>query len=82
MIIDSSCEKIQYYGALIEKMKLKDIAMEILRNPIYVNASKAKLHPNCLVPCGVAFCTWAEAGLLSKNLLSKFPSQCLIFNGE
>ena len=79
MELDSTCEKIREYAKLVKNLTIRDIAKDIIHNPIYIKASDSRLEPNCLVPCGVAFCTWAEAGLISKTLLSRNPSQCIIF---
>lgn len=80
--MESSCGKIMDYAPLIKKLTIKEIARDIINNPIYIKASESRLEPNCLVPCGVAFCTWAEAGLVSKNLLSRMPAQCIVFKKE
>ncbi|MEM3366235.1 MAG: hypothetical protein QXM93_07425 [Candidatus Methanomethyliaceae archaeon] len=80
--IESTCEKIRDYANLIKKLTIREIAREILNNPIYTKASESRLEPNCLVPCGVAFCTWTEAGMVSKNLLSRMPAQCILFKQD
>lgn len=82
MTIESSCVKIMDYALLIKKLTIKEIAKDIMNNPIYIKASESRLEPNCLVPCGVAFCAWTEAGMVSKNLLSRMPAQCIVFKNE
>ncbi|MCX8181869.1 MAG: hypothetical protein N3D12_01995 [Candidatus Methanomethyliaceae archaeon] len=77
--LESTCKKIRDYASLINKLAIREIAREILNNPIYIKASESRIDPNCLVPCGVAFCTWTEAGMVSKNLLSRMPAQCIVF---
>ncbi len=77
--INSTCKKIIDYSLLIKELYLKDVFTEILKNKIYIKASEAKLEPTCLVPCGISYAAWTEFGLISKNLLSKFPSQCILF---
>ncbi|MGQ9759271.1 MAG: DUF6951 family protein [Candidatus Methanomethylicaceae archaeon] len=77
--MDSTCKKIQHYGLLLHELSVKEIAKDIINNSIYQKAAEARLEPNCLVPCGVAFCTWTEAGLVSRNLLSRSPSQCITY---
>ncbi|MDH5806779.1 MAG: hypothetical protein QXW62_03080 [Candidatus Methanomethylicaceae archaeon] len=76
--IITTCKKIEEYSKMIENLTLKEVSSSILNNKIYIKASEAMLEPTCLVPCGVAYATWAELGLISKNLLLKFPSQCII----
>ncbi|RZN57025.1 MAG: hypothetical protein DSO09_04710 [Candidatus Methanomethylicota archaeon] len=77
--INSTCKKIMDYSLSIKELYLKDVFTEIIKNKAYIKASEAKLCPTCLVPCGVVYASWTEFGLISKNLLSKFPSQCILF---
>lgn len=76
--IITTCKKIEEYSKMIENLTLKEVSSPILNNKIYIKASEAMLEPTCLIPCGVAYATWAELGLISKRLLLKFPSQCII----
>lgn len=76
--IITTCKKIEEYSKMIENLTLKEISSPILNNKIYIKASEAMLEPTCLIPCGVAYAAWAELGLISKGLLSKFPVQCIV----
>ncbi|MCS7098371.1 MAG: hypothetical protein NZ922_05295 [Candidatus Methanomethyliaceae archaeon] len=76
--IKTTCKKVKEYAKLIESLTLKEASLPILKNKIYIKASEAMLEPTCLIPCGVAFASWAELGLISKNLLLKFPFQYIM----
>jgi len=80
--IVSDCKIINDYAALIREIPLKEIGMLMAKNPIILKASEAHIHPNCLVPCGVALATWTEAELISKTLLLHHKSQCILFEGK
>lgn len=79
LALESSCPLLRDYGKSLGTIKIKDLAKRICENPIYIKATEGNVHPNCIVPCGVAMCAWAEAGLVSKSLLEKFPSQCITY---
>lgn len=80
--IDSTCKMVNEYSALIKEISLKEIARAMMNNPIYIRASEVRIHPNCLVPCGVAYATWTEAGMIAMSLLSHHKSQCIVFKGR
>jgi hypothetical protein len=75
----STCKIVNDYAALIKEIHMKDIGRVLMNNPIYIKASEAHIHPNCLVPCGVAFATWTEADMIARSLLSHHKSQCIVF---
>lgn len=76
--IRSTCKMINEYATLLIEMSMKEVAKPIISNPMYIKASEARVHSNCLVPCGVAFAAWAEAELIAKSLLSHHRSQCIV----
>jgi len=78
--MESTCPRIKKYAETLREIRLKEINNLIQEHPIYVKASASHIDPNCLVPCGVAFCAWTEAGMVSKNLLSRYPSQCVTYS--
>jgi|GEM_PF-535489 len=73
--VDSSCSRIKDYALKIPPLTLKEIIKTFCDNPIYTIASSNRIDPNCLVPCGISYCMWTEAGLISKNLLARFDRQ-------
>ncbi len=79
--VESTCPLVNDFGRSLSMspLKVKEITRRICANPIYVKATESNLHPNCIVPCGVAMCAWTEAGLVSKTLLERFPSQCVTY---
>jgi hypothetical protein len=77
--IDSTCKIVNDYAVLIKEIPMKEIGRVMVANPIYVKASEAHIHPNCLVPCGVAFASWTEAEMIARSLLSHHKSQCIVF---
>ncbi len=79
--VESSCPLVNDFGKSLSSspIKLREITRKICENPIYIKATENNLHPNCIVPCGVAMCAWAEGGMVSKRLLEKFPSQCITY---
>ncbi len=79
--ITSSCKDVQQYAKLMTEIGTRDIAKKIIENPVYLTASKT-VGPECLVPCAVISAVWAEAGLVSKNLLKRFDTMCIKYEGE
>jgi len=77
--IISNCKLVNDYAALIKEIPLNEIGMLLAKNPIIIKASEAHIHPNCLVPCGVAFATWTESEMIAKTLLLRHKSQCIMF---
>jgi hypothetical protein len=77
--IVSKCKIVNDYAALIKEIQLNEIHMLLAKNPIILKASEAHIHPNCLVPCGVAFATWTESEMIAKTLLLHHKSQCIVF---
>ncbi|MEJ5292937.1 MAG: hypothetical protein WHS82_04985 [Candidatus Methanosuratincola sp.] len=77
--VESSCPLVKEFARALSSspLKVRDITKKICENPIYIKATENSLHPNCIVPCGVAMCAWTEAGLVSKTLLERFPAQCV-----
>jgi hypothetical protein len=73
--ITSTCEMVKRYGNLLKVIDVKDLAKHIVNNPVYTAASST-VGPECLVPCAVISATWTEAGMISKNLLKRYPSSC------
>lgn len=80
-VVESSCPLVNEFGRSLSSspLKVREITRRICENPIYIKATENNVHPNCVVPCGVAMCGWAEAGLVSKTLLERFPSQCVTY---
>lgn len=74
--ITSSCKDIQLYAKALTEVHVRDIAKRIFENPIYQKASPV-VGPECLVPCAVVSAVWAEAGMVSKNLLKRFSTICI-----
>jgi len=68
--MDSPCSKIKAYAEAIKELSVRDIGKDIAENPIFIKASSTKVTPTCAVPIGVATAAWAEAGMISKNLLN------------
>jgi hypothetical protein len=79
--ITSSCKDVQRYAKVMTEIQTKDIAKKIMENPVYLTASPI-VGPECLVPCAVISAVWAEAGLVSKNLLRKYDSMCIKYEAE
>lgn len=77
--IESECSAVNDYGALIKEIPLREIGMLFAKNPIFLKASEAHIHPTCLVPTGVAFTTWTESDMIAKTLLLRHKSQCIVF---
>lgn len=79
--VESSCPLVNEFGKSLSllPLKVREITRRICENPIYIKATENNLHPNCVVPCGVVMCAWTEAGLVSKTLLERFPSQCVTY---
>lgn len=75
----STCKMVNDYASLITEIPMRDIGKVMIKNPIYIKASEARIHPNCLVPCGVAFATWTEADMIAQSLLQNHKSQCIEF---
>lgn len=71
--ITSSCRDVQHYAKAMREVQARDIAKNILENPVYVAASST-VGPECPVPCAVISAIWAEGGLISKNLLKKYDT--------
>jgi hypothetical protein len=77
--LESTCKMVNDYASLIKEIHVREIGRVMINNPIYIKASEAHIHSNCLVPCGVAFAAWAEAEMIAMSLLSHHKSQCIIF---
>ncbi len=77
--VDSTCSRIRDYAPKIPPLSLRELIKTFCENPIYVIASSNRIDPDCLVPCGIAYCAWAEAGLISKSLLARFDRQCILY---
>lgn len=75
--VDSTCKKIADYSKGLLPMGFKDLMKTFCDNPIYLVASSNHIDPNCLVPCGVSYCAWTEAGLVAKSLLARFDRQSI-----
>jgi len=69
--ITSTCPRVQKYGERLRDISVKDLLKPLPSNPVYVAAHD--LTPTCIVPCVVLNACWAEAGLISRNLLEKHP---------
>lgn len=67
--ITSTCPHIQKYAEKLKEISIKDISKPMSDNPAYSLARN--LTANCAVPCAVLYACWAEAGLISKNLLKQ-----------
>jgi hypothetical protein len=80
--ITTTCELVKAFSEIMKEIHLMDVAKRMCQNPIYIKATDARLHSNCLVPCGVALSGWAEGGMMSKNLLKSHSSQCIIYLPE
>jgi hypothetical protein len=80
--ITTTCELVKAFSGIMKEIRLMDVAKRMCQNPIYIKATDAHLHSNCLVPCGVALSGWAESGMMSKNLLKSHSSQCVIYSPE
>jgi hypothetical protein len=77
--MESTCKLVNDYASMIKEIPMKEIGRIMINNPIYIKASEARIHPNCIVPCGVAFAAWTEADMIAKSLLSHHKSQCIEF---
>jgi hypothetical protein len=77
--IISTCKTVNDYASSIKEIPLNEIGMLLVKNPIIIKASEAHIHPTCLVPCGVAFATWAESEMIAKTMLMHHKSQCIVF---
>lgn len=80
--INTSCELVKAFSRIMKEIHLREVGKRMCQNPIYINATEAHLHSNCLVPCGVALSGWVEGGMMSKNLLKSHSSQCVIYLPE
>jgi len=70
--ITSTCPRVQRYGERLGSVDVKDLLKPMPVNPAYALAHD--LTPTCAVPCAVLNACWAEAGLISKNLLKNHPT--------
>jgi len=77
--VDSTCKRIGDYAQQIPVLTFKELIKTFCENPIYIIASSSRIDPNCLVPCGIAYCAWTEAGLVAKSLLARFDRQCIVY---
>ncbi len=75
--VDSTCKKIADYSKGLSPMGFRDLMKTFCDNPIYIIASSNHIDPNCLVPCGISYCAWTEAGMVAKSLLARFDHQCI-----
>jgi len=79
--ITSTCPEVKRYGENFKEVEIKDIAKPAPVNPIYTVAASSGVGPECLVPCAVVSATWTEAGMVSKNLLARFSTMCMKYEG-
>ena len=77
--ITSTCPRVQRYGERLESVNVKDLLKPMSVNPVYTLAHS--LTPTCAVPCAVLNACWAEAGLISKNLLKNHPTITIEYKG-
>jgi hypothetical protein len=70
--IRSTCSRVRKYGEELKEVHAKDLVKPILTNPVYIIASNV-VCPGCAVLSGVIYASWAEIGLISKNLLKEYP---------
>lgn len=82
MAMVSTCPMVRKFAEIFQEISMVDLGKRFIENPIYRRASESGIHPNCLVPCAVAFCTWTEAGMIARNLLSSHRSQCTEHHNE
>ena len=80
--ITTTCQLVKTFADLLKEIELRDVGRRICQNPIYLRATDAHMHSNCLVPCAVALSGWVEGGMMSKNLLKSHSSQCIIYQPE
>ena len=78
--ITSTCPQVAAYAKALTEVALKDLGKPILDNPIYTTASPT-VGPECVVPCAVVSATWAEAGMVARSLLRRFPHTGFVYDG-
>ena len=78
--IVSTCPRVKAYAEVLSEVALKDVAKPILSNPVYTSASAA-VGPECVVPCAVVSAVWAEAGMVARSLLIRYPNTGFTYTG-
>lgn len=51
--VDSECKRVRRLPGLLESIDLEHLFYPISKNPVYMAAEKARLHPSCAVPAAL-----------------------------
>jgi len=81
LCITSTCPSVRKYGEKLKEIHVKDLAKPTLRNPAY-SVANGTVGPECAVPSAVVNASLTEAGMISKNLLNKYPLVTIKYEGE